>query len=324
MPNNIERGIINQALMRIKLYDERILNFYLLYFDFILKNEANEHGKGTAIKNIPPLDVLKEFLIPLPPVDEQKRIINFLKEINSFIQNIENNENDVTMLIKQAKSKVLDLAIHGKLVPQDPNDEPASVLLEKIKTKKPTADISHYPFEVPERWGWCKLNDIANVSLGKTLDKQKNKGTFKTYLRSVNIRWGNIDLADLKEMKFEDAEIERYNISYEDLLICEGGEAGRCAVWKYDNISMRYQNAIHRVRFKNGIVSDFYMYVLWHYNNIGILEKYCKGVTIKHLTGQALALLYFPLPPLAEQQRIVSKIEQIFIRLEQIENAIYE
>jgi type I restriction enzyme S subunit len=232
----------------------------------------------------------------------------------------------LSQLVKMTRAKVLDLAIRGKLVMQDPNDEPASVLLERInaeqKTKKQTADNSHYPFVVPESWAWCRLNDIANIALGKTLDKQKNKGEFKTYLRSVNIRWGHVDLDDLKEMKFEESELEKYNILEGDLLICEGGEAGRCAVWKNQSVSVRYQNAIHRVRFYAKINSDFYMYALWHYNNSEILEEYCKGVTIKHLTGQALNLLYFPLPPLAEQKRIVNQIETIFNQLDEIEKSI--
>jgi len=176
---------------------------------------------------------------------------------------------------------------------------------------------------VPEGWTWCRLGEIADIALGKTLDMQKNKGEFKTYLRSVNVRWGSVDLEDLKEMKFEESEMERYNIFYGDLLICEGGEAGRCAVWKHENITVRYQNALHRARFKNSIIPDFYMYVLWGYYNSGFLEKYCKGVTIKHLTGQSLSLLNFPLPPLAEQHRIFSKIEQIFTQLDEIEKALH-
>ena len=123
-------------------------------------------------------------------------------------------------------------------------------------------------------------------------------------------------------MKFEESEEERYSLLYGDLLICEGGEAGRCAIWKHANASMRYQNAIHRVRFNCGIISDFYMYVLWNYHNMNILDEFCKGVTIKHLTGQSLALLYFPLPPLTEQNRIISKIEELFTQLDNIEKAL--
>jgi type I restriction enzyme S subunit len=220
---------------------------------------------------------------PLPPLAEQHRIVSVIESAFALIDEIEKNKASLEQIIKQAKAKTLDLAIHGKLVPQDPNDEPASVLLERIKceqkTKKKTADISHYPFEIPKSWAWCRLIDIANIALGKTLDKQKNEGEFRTYLRSVNIRWGHVDLDDLKEMKFEESEFEKYNILDGDLLICEGGEAGRCAVWRNQPVSARYQNAIHRVRFYAKINSDFYMYALWHYNNSKILEEYCKGVS---------------------------------------------
>ena len=307
---------------------ESFLSNYIIWFvkteDFII-NGINSFTGAVGQQRVGK-DIIEETYLPLPPLAELKRIVFAIESAFVLIDKIETNKQDLTQFIKQVKSKVLDLAIHGKLVPQDPNDEPASALLERIKkeqkTSKVASDISHYPFEVPESWVWTRLNEIANVSLGKTLDKEKNKGFFRTYLRSVNVRWGNIDLDDLKEMKFEDSEIERYSIAYGDLLICEGGEAGRCAVWKYENITMRYQNAIHRVRFNTKIVPDFYMYSLWNYHNNNILSEYCKGVTIKHLTGQSLALLYFPLPPLAEQKRIISKIEKIFNQLDEIEKSI--
>lgn len=121
--------------MRIKLFNNEILDFYLMYFDFVLKSQANEQGKGTAIKNIPPFDILKNFLLPLPPLSEQYRIRDFIQGINEKVDCIDNDKNIVSALIIQTKSKILDLAIRGKLVPQDPNDEPASVLLERIKSE---------------------------------------------------------------------------------------------------------------------------------------------------------------------------------------------
>ncbi|GHT72516.1 hypothetical protein AGMMS50262_01440 [Bacteroidia bacterium] len=322
----LKNGTCNQQINAIIPHSS--IEYKFLYFccitDF-LQTQIKENASATTLPIINK-SKFEQLVITLPPIAEQHRIVSEIERLFSIIDIIEDNKLSLAQIIKQAKSKVLDLAIHGKLVPQDPNDEPASVLLERIKaeqkTKKQTADNSHYPFEVPESWTWCRLNDIANIALGKTLDKQKNKGEFKTYLRSVNIRWGHIDLDDLKEMKFEESELEKYNILERDLLICEGGEAGRCAVWKNQSVSVRYQNAIHRVRFYAKINSDFYMYALWHYNNSEILEEYCKGVTIKHLTGQALNLLYFPLPPLAEQKRIVNQIETIFNQLDAIEQSI--
>ncbi len=323
LPNNIERGIINQALMIIRLHDNCIQSFYLLYFDFVLKKYARNEGKGTAIKNIPPFDVLKNYLIPLPPLAEQFRIVAEIERLFALIDTIEESRLSLEQLVKQAKSKVLNLAIRGKLVPQDPHDEPASELLKHINPKaKITTDTSHYPFEIPETWEWCSLYDIADVSLGKTLDRLKNTGVYKCYLRSVNVKWGNIDLSDVKEMKFEETEEERYRLKYGDLLICEGGEAGRAAVWKHKDKSMRYQNAIHRVRFNLNFEADFYLYVFWYYYNSKILDDYCKGVTIKHLTGQSLKQMGVPLPPVNEQKRIVSQINKIFAQLDIIEDSL--
>ena len=161
LPQNIQEGIINQALMLIRLYNREIERFYLLYFDFILKQEAHKESKGTAIKNIPPFDVLKNFFIPIPPKEEQSRILNEVDKWMSLANAIETNSNDLQTIIKQTKSKILDLAIHGKLVPQDPNDEPAIELLKRINPDFTPCDNGHYE-NLPDGWGVCRLEDIVD------------------------------------------------------------------------------------------------------------------------------------------------------------------
>jgi len=150
--------------------------------------------------------------------------------------------------------------------------------------------------------------------LGKTLDQQKNTGKFHKYLRSVNVLWENIVLTDLKEMRFEDNELERYTVKQGDLLICEGGDVGRSAVWSY-NYTCLYQNALHRVRFYQKCNPFFFQNVMSFYNGIGLLKEISQGVTIKHLTQNTLNSIFFPLPPLNEQKRIVKKVEQIVLCL---------
>ena len=135
LPAGMQEGIINQALMLIRLFSKEIERFYLLYFDFILKDEAYRNSKGTAIKNIPPFDVLKNFFIPIPPIGEQKRILDEVDRLMSFVSTIETGTKNLHTAIKQAKFKILELAIHGKLVSQDQNDEPASELLKRINPK---------------------------------------------------------------------------------------------------------------------------------------------------------------------------------------------
>jgi type I restriction enzyme S subunit len=144
---------------------------------------------------------------------------------------------------------------------------------------------------VPEGWEWCRLNSIATFELGKTLDTAKNTGTYKPYLRSVNVRWNSIDLNDINCMKFAPNELSRYSITKGDLLICEGGDVGRSCVWEKDE-EMYYQNALHRVRFYMNINPYFYMYIMMYYANSGKLQEVCKGVTIKHLTRTTLLCFY--------------------------------
>ena len=244
---------------------------------------------------------------------------------------------------KLLRQKILDLAIRGKLVPQDPTDEPASELLKKIKAEKDalvkagkikkdkheshifkgddnryyetidgkTADITdEIPFDLPDGWAWVRLSMISEFDLGKTLDRQKNKGNYHKYLRSVNVLWGKIDLSDVKEMRFEDTELERYSINKGDLLICEGGDVGRCAVWDKEFV-FYYQNALHRVRFFQSCSPLFYQFVMMFFENTGLLKEISQGVTIKHLTKNTLNSMFFPLPPLTEQQRIVEQIETL-------------
>jgi type I restriction enzyme S subunit len=135
----------------------------------------------------------KKALFPLPPLSEQRRIVSVIESAFALIDEIEENKLSLAQFIKQAKSKVLDLAIRGKLVPQNPNDEPASVLLERIrneqKNKKSISDISNYPFDVPKGWVWCRLGEIAQHNTGKTLDKSRNTGILREYVTTSNLYW---------------------------------------------------------------------------------------------------------------------------------------
>ncbi len=234
---------------------------------------------------------------------------------------------------KKLRQKILDLAIRGKLVPQDPNDEPASVLLERIKEEKErlikegkikkskktvSSDTPHYPYLLPNGWEWCRLNEIAESSLGKTLDKSRNTGKVYPYLCAINVKWNDFDLSVVKTIKLEDNEKERYQVLKGDLLICEGGDVGRSAIWD-SNEPIYYQNALHRVRFFDNIVADFYLYLIWCYKNYNWIDDICNGVTIKHFTQDKINALYFPLPPVAEQQRIVAEIKRWFALIDQIE-----
>ena len=251
---------------------------------------------------------------------------------------------------QQLKNSILQMAVQGKLVPQDPNDEPASVLLERIRAEKeqlikegkikkeknpsiifrgadnlpyekigknePVCIADDVPFEIPESWEWVTLKMIAITELGKTLDKAKNQGDYKPYLCSINVYWSGIDLTKVKEARFEKNEISKYKLKKGDLLICEGGDVGRSAIWENDQ-EMYYQNALHRVRFYGGINPYYFRLLMECYKGNKILDKKSKGMTIKHLVQSALNAIYFPLPPIQEQQRIVNKFQSLIPILEQ-------
>ena len=181
---------------------------------------------------------------------------------------------------------------------------------EKVGKNEPVCIADEVPFDIPENWEWVTLKQIAVTALGKTLDKSKNIGEYRPYLCSINVYWTGIDLSTVKQARFEDSELSKYQLNKGDLLICEGGAVGRSAVWDRDE-KMYYQNALHRVRFYGNIEPRFFQLLMESYKGAKILDNYSKGMTIKHLVQNSLNSIYFPLPPLAEQRRIVEKIKQL-------------
>lgn len=156
-----------------------------------------------------------------------------------------------------------------------------------------------------------RLGDYVEACLGKMLDAQKNRGAFQPYLGNSNVRWGAFDLQDLAVMRFEQQEEERYGLRDGDLVVCEGGEPGRCAIWQGEVPNMKIQKALHRIRVKDGLDNYFLYYWFLHAGKTGSLEPYFTGTTIKHLTGKALAELKIPLPPI-ERQRGLAKVLRSF------------
>lgn len=168
---------------------------------------------------------------------------------------------------------------------------------------------------------FVSFGSITDSRLGKMLDKEKNVGTPQRYLRNINVRWFNFDLSGLLEMRIEQNEFDKYSIRYGDLVICEGGEPGRCAVWD-KNESIFYQKALHRVRFTNDSNAKFYMYYLWFAAQTGQLNRYFTGTGIKHLTGQSLNKIPVPNFDKPSQDRAVSEIEFRLSVCSQIEETI--
>lgn len=160
-------------------------------------------------------------------------------------------------------------------------------------------------------WEYKKLGEVAISDLGKTLNKSKDTGTLYPYLCAINVLWDNIDLSTLKETRFEEDELERYTVKFGDLLVCEGGDTGRAAIWDKHE-TMLYQNALHRIRLNNEINSRFLLYHLWQLKLNGEIDaKYSKGVTIKHLVKSSLMSIPIPLPPKSTQEAIVAELDKL-------------
>ena len=318
IPSNFEKGNVSQhvCILRPIVIKPEFLHCFILSSFFAKSMKITGSGR----EGLPKYN-LEKMLLPLPPEQEQERIVAETKRLQSFVDELETSCENMTKLVAQVKSKVLDLAIHGKLVPQDPNDEPASELLKRINPKAEIiTDNGHYQ-KLPEGWCICHINEISESLLGKTLDRTKDSGEFKRYVCAVNVQWGYFDFTTQKEFRIEAKDFERYAVKKGDLLICEGGDVGRCAIWDTDT-EMYYQNALHRVRCKLGISEKYLQYSLWHFKLNGVIDSLCKGVTIKHFTQSTMNKLEIPLPPFAEQQRIVAKIEELFHQLDIIEESL--
>ena len=238
---------------------------------------------------------------------------------------------------KKLRQKILDLAIHGKLVPQDPNDEPASVLLERIKAEKErlikegkikrakksakSSDTPHYgnvPFEVPNGWVWCKLGDIFQHNNGKQKTSSNQNGKLLKYITTSNVYWGRFDLSEIKEMRFLESELAKCTAKRGDLLVCEGGDIGRAAIWDYDQI-ICFQNHLHRLRGFVPICTKYFLFSLMFCKIKGLIKG--KGIGLMTLSANDLHNIPIPLPPLAEQQRIVTEVDRWFALIDQIEQS---
>jgi type I restriction enzyme S subunit len=217
--------------------------------------------------------------------------------------------------VPRVRSLVLHLAVRGRLGTSDPHDEPLSAYLPKLEAREGS-------FAVPSGWAWHEVGRLGHARLGKMLDRAKNRGDARPYLRNVNVRWFDFDLSDLLEMRFEPSELEELELRTGDVLICEGGEPGRAAVWDERASGVYFQKAVHRVRFSPAVDPHYFTLALRASADDGRLARYFTGVAIKHFTGRSLDKYLVPLPPPAEQRRIVAKVDALMALCDQLGAAL--
>lgn len=344
MPDNIELGIINQALMRMTIFAPINIDYFLMYFDYVLKNSAKESSKGSAIKNIPPFEIFKQLFLPLPPLAEQHRIVARIEELLPYIEKYGKADEKLTALNatfpEALKKSILQEAVQGKLVPQNPDDEPASVLLEhikaekqalikagKIKKDKPLPPITdeEIPFDIPESWCWCRLGQLVTIRGGKripagrTLIKEPNE---HIYIRVTDMQNGTILDNDLHYVPDDIFPlISRYIIEENDIYIVIVGStigktgtvppkfSGMCLTENAARLTpiLIYKEYLHRIISSSFAQQQFY-------------DK-TKQVGQPKLAINRLETALIPLPPLAEQKRIVAKIEELLPYIEKFGKA---
>ena len=237
------------------------------------------------------------------------------------------------MTPQELKNSILQLAIQGKLVEQRSEEGTAEeffaqiqeekqrlIAEKKIKKEKPLPEITEdeKPFDIPESWMWVRLGDLFQHNTGKALNSTNRIGVSLKYITTSNLYWNRFELENLKEMFFTDTEVEKCTVKKGDLLVCEGGDFGRAAIWKSDD-SIRIQNHIHRLRAYKAICTEFFYYLFYLYKHAGWIGG--KGIGIQGLSSKAIHVLVFPLPPLVEQKRIVAKIEELLPYIDRYEQA---
>lgn len=227
------------------------------------------------------------------------------------------------MTAEQLKNSILQLALSGRLVPQDKADEPAQILLKRIREKKKALikakvvpkdknmeDVSEDEqlFDIPDNWIWTRIGELFQHNTGKALNGSNKEGTVLPYITTSNLYWNRFELDNLKEMPFTDAEMEKCTATKGDLLVCEGGDYGRAAIWNYD-FDIRIQNHVHKLRAYEELCTEYFYYLFNFLKSTGQIRG--KGIAIQGLSSGALHNLVVPLPPLNEQYRIVEKIHEI-------------
>jgi type I restriction enzyme, S subunit len=293
---------------------------------------------------------------PLPPLAEQHRIVAKVDELMTLCDQLEaaqderetrrhalrvaslhrstvadgdeaDRSSDVRFFLQQSprmltkadhlaavRRTILDLAMRGRLVPRE------RVVPDPDLTEPASSAVG--PFPLPNTWTWRPVSYVGGGRLGKMLDKAKNRGTSRRYLRNVNVRWFDFDLSDVKTMPFEDDELAEFELRKGDVLICEGGEPGRAAVWDGREKDIYFQKAIHRVRLGELVLPHYFVLYLRASANSGDIVARSTGATFKHLTGQGLAVLPVPIPPVAEQQRIVATVGELMEVCDELERAL--
>lgn len=337
LPEDIEQGIINQALMRISLSELVYAPYFLLYFDYVLKENAKADSNGSAIKNIPPFNILKKYAFALPPLPEQQRIVARVEALMKEIDELEQTEKELEA-IKAAfptdlKASLLQAAMEGKLTEQKAEDGDAKDLLlaireeklvkeKKGKKEKPLAPITdeEIPFDIPENWVWCRLNDITvkEIRRGKAPKYSDVRSNTLSFAQKCNTKYDGIQMSLARYL--DESTLKRYTeedavIDGDTIINSTGhGTLGRVGFFTDSNnpnhLTIYPDSHVTIVRPSKNCDSRFiHLYIKTQQS---WFETKGEGSTNQtELKPAVIKSIVIPLPPLPEQRRIVEKLDQL-------------
>jgi len=274
----------NQAVCAI-FPNERFTPEYMYYFLSSQRDNFLGIASGGAQSNISQ-EKVKNSIIPLPSIAEQQRIVAALEEGFAYIDAVASAKQNLSSTAEMLRSKILQAAFDGSLT---------------------GADTS--------KWEETTMGDVFTHNTGKALKKDNTEGVLRPYITTSNLYWDRFDMEVVKQMYFKESELEKFTIRKGDLLICEGGDIGRSAIWDFD-YEICFQNHVHRLRPRREANVRFYYYIMLYYKWTNRIKG--RGIGLEGFSSGVLDKLEVPYPPIAEQQRIVAKIEELFTQIDKI------
>ena len=313
-----ENSIYASYLIRVQVSSIINSNYVKYFFESSFYwNQIADNSVGVSQPNVNGTS-LGNLWLPIPPIQEQERIVENLNSWCTIIDEIKVTQESIRVTISDLRSRILEYAISGKFVPQDHSDESAIELLKRINPMVSPADNRHYgniELIIPETWCWASVGDVFMHNTGKALNSSNHNGVMMDYITTSNLYWDRFDLSIVKQMPFTETEIEKCTVTKGDLLVCEGGDVGRSAIWNYD-YDIKIQNHIHRLRGKDNICVRYFFYVFMLYKQKNYIGG--KGVAIQGLSSRDLHNLPIPVPPLKEQYRIAEALDNLIAKIDKI------
>ena len=313
LPNNIGSGTTELVVLRGIIVNTA---FYLLLIksDWYI-SEGTKYFKGVVGQQRVHKDIFTTLQVPMPPLREQQKIVDSVKKWFSAIDEIENGATELETVIKQVKSKILDLAVSGKLVPQDPNDEPAIELLKRINPAFEPCDNSHYE-NLPQGWTIVGLHSVAEIITGSTpskLNAEYYNGDVPFY-KPNDLDQGRHVRCASEYLSQQGKSISR-SIPCNSIAVCCIGSIGKCGFIEKEGVTNQQINTI----VPNDAIFPLYMYYFCNSSTfIDELKSLSSAVTISIVNKSKLSTIQIPLPPIAEQKRIISVIEKLYSHLDMI------